>query len=95
MPPLSIPEGFVIEQKHILPEGFEYEKTQFDPEGSGYDMESAQPLIDEFPLTEPKPTSFQGQTVRNEGSFQAWEWHPELNDYKYIMQAGTLKRVRY
>lgn len=54
---------------------------KFDPEGSGYDMESALHLIKEFPLTIPKPSKYMGDVIRNEGAFEAWQWHPEVNDY--------------
>ena len=54
---------------------------QFDPEGEGYDQETANELIKLFPLTVPKPGAFQGGVVANPGAFEAWVWHPELNDY--------------
>ncbi len=55
--------------------------SRFDPEGEGYDIETAQKYIDEYPLTMEKPSEYQGDYLRNEGAYQAWVWHPELNDY--------------
>jgi hypothetical protein len=56
---------------------------KFDPEGSGYDIETAQEFIDKYPLTIPKPNQYQGDYIQQPGgAFQAWVWHPELNDYK-------------
>jgi hypothetical protein len=53
----------------------------FDPEGEGYDTATGERLAKEAPLTLPKPDKFEGEVVANEGAFQAWVWHPELNDY--------------
>lgn len=54
----------------------------FDPEGSGYDVETARPLIEKYPLTVPKPDKYQGDYVGQDGAFESWVWHPEINDYK-------------
>ena len=53
----------------------------FDPEGSGYDDATASELIEMNPLTIQRPNKYVGDTVANEGAFQAWVWHPEKNDY--------------
>ena len=58
------------------------EPTSFDPYGSGYDYTTAEELRKLYPLTMEKPTSYMGDYVSNEGAFQSWVWHPELNDYK-------------
>jgi hypothetical protein len=55
--------------------------TGFDPEGSGYDSAAADPLIKKYPLTIPKPDKYQGDYVTQDNAFEAWAWHPELNDY--------------
>lgn len=54
---------------------------QFDPEGSGYDEVLANELRTMWPLTTPKPSKYEGEVVRNEESFDAWVWHPELDEY--------------
>ena len=54
---------------------------EFDPEGAGFDHKTAAELIQKFPLTVPRPESFQGDVVANDGAFQAWVWHPELDKY--------------
>jgi len=54
---------------------------KFDPEGVGYDDQTAAPWIRKHPLTIPKPVGYQGDVLQNEGAFQSWQWHPELNDY--------------
>ena len=54
----------------------------FDPSGMGYDHATARRLAADNPLTIPKPKKYQGDEVFNEGAFEAWVWHPELNEYK-------------
>ncbi len=71
------PEIFVPEQ-----DGMVIPNDQFDPEGSGYDIQTAQKFIDQYSLTMPKPSKYEGDYLRNDGAYQAWVWHPELNDYK-------------
>jgi len=54
----------------------------FNPEGAGFDTKTAKRLIEENPLTIEKPSSYIGDEVANKNSFQAWVWHPEINEYK-------------
>ena len=61
---------------------------QFDPEGSGYDEDTARYFMKNFPLTTPKPTAYDGDYVTQDDAFQAWVWHPELNDY--VKHAASL-----
>jgi len=53
----------------------------FDPAGQGYDHATANALARQAPLTIPKPDKYMGDEVYNEGAFNAWVWHKELNDY--------------
>jgi len=53
----------------------------FDPEGSGYDEETANELRKLHPFTLPKPLEYQGNYVIQPGAFEAWVWHPDINDY--------------
>ena len=56
-------------------------KPAFDPEGDGYDYETANMLIQKYPLTTPKPNKFVGDELGDEDAFERWVWHPELKDY--------------
>ena len=62
----------------------------FNPEGEGYDIDTAQQFIDDWPLTIPKPTAYQGDYVtdKTKESFQAWVWHPDKKDY--VKHSGSL-----
>lgn len=53
----------------------------FDPEGSEYDEATARELIQLMPLFMPKPTEYMGDELTEDNAFEAWVWHPELNDY--------------
>jgi len=64
------------------------EYPKFEPDGEGYDYETADKLIDERPLTMPKPpipsygeraTGVAPQS--NEGAFQSWQWHEDEQDW--------------
>ena len=61
-------------------------QTQRPQHLSNYNNKLAEELRKLNPLTMPKPTGppKEGEptTVFNEGAFDAWVWHPELNDWK-------------
>ena len=81
----SINEALEYSKTYKTPEFNEYYEKQrdaFDPAGAGYDHATAQVLARRNPLTIPKPKTYQGDEVFNEGAFEAWIWHPELNDYR-------------
>jgi len=61
---------------------------QFDPEGSGYDATIGEELKRKWPLTIPKPSQYRGNYVTEDNAFQAWVWHPEVNDY--LRHSGSL-----
>ena len=71
---MGILQGLKVPQKKKV-------ESTFDPESSGYDDAVAAELIRQNPLTTPKPKKYKGEVVANEGAFQAWVWHPELQDY--------------
>lgn len=56
-------------------------RIKFNPESGGYDWRTGRELSRLYPLTIPKPKSYQGD-ILDTNSFEAWVWHPELNDYK-------------
>lgn len=61
------------------------EKEKFNLRSSKYDEKTRKELQKLFPLTLPKPTEppVDGvNEISNEGSFDAWVWHPELNEWK-------------
>ena len=55
---------------------------EFNPSGTGYDHATAIRLSEANPLTIPKPDKYVGDEIYNPGAFEAWIWHPELNDYR-------------
>ena len=47
--------------------------TRFNPEGYLFDEQTGDELIELYPLTLPKPQSYQGNVIREpESSFTAW-----------------------
>ena len=56
---------------------------RFDPESKGYDGRTADELIRAHPLNIPKPKEYQGDVITDEatGSFQAWVWHEDKQEY--------------
>jgi len=61
------------------------DEEKFNLRSSKYDEKTRTELQKLFPLTAPKPTDPPvdgANEVSNEGSFDAWVWHPELNDWK-------------
>ena len=61
--------------------------NSFDPEGSGYDDASAEKLAREYPLTIPRPDTYQGDYLTQDGAAQAWVWH--YDDNKYYPHSGS------
>jgi len=63
----------------------------FDPEGSDYDYKTALELMELYPLTMAKPErlgGYEGETLSDEDSFQAWVWHDDEKDW--VKHGGTL-----
>jgi len=71
-----------------MPNGLKVKQLAFDPEGQGYDESIGEELKAMYPLTIPKPPKYQGDYVNQDGAFQAWVWHPEVNDY--LIHSGSL-----
>jgi len=64
----------------------DFHKMGFDPEGSGYDKETAQELMELYPLTMPKPNrrgkSDRETVEQKKQAFQAWVWHEDVEDWE-------------
>lgn len=71
-----------------MPNGLKRNKVEFDPEGEGYDEVIGEELRTMYPLNIPKPSKYEGDYINEDGAFQAWVWHPELNDY--LAHSGSL-----
>ena len=80
LPAISPVPGKDPLQKYLQPEEAPQDTSE------NYNNELAAELSELYPLTMPKPAGppMEGEptTVLNEGAFNAWVWHPELNDWK-------------